>query len=62
MEGGQTKRIEVNLERAISGRDPDQNLALQNGDIVFVPDRVTIGQAGEWLNLFNLVRLVFGGW
>ena len=62
LEGGQTKRIEVNLERAISGRDPDQNLALQNGDIVFVPDRVTIGQAGEWLNLFNLVRLGFGGW
>ncbi|HET7039736.1 MAG TPA: SLBB domain-containing protein [Gemmatimonadales bacterium] len=61
VEGGQTKRIEVNLERAIAGRETDQNLALQTGDIVFVPDRVTVGQAGEWLNLFNLIRLVFGG-
>lgn len=61
MEGGQTKRIEVNLERAMAGGDAGQNHLLQNGDIVFVPDRLTIGQAGEWLNLFNLVRLVFGG-
>ncbi|HEU5298500.1 MAG TPA: SLBB domain-containing protein [bacterium] len=61
VEGGQTKRIEVNLERAIAGRETDQNLILQTGDIVFVPDRVTVGQAGEWLNLFNLIRLVFGG-
>jgi polysaccharide export outer membrane protein len=61
VEGGQTRRIEVNLERALSGRDPEQNPALRNGDIVFVPDRMTIGQIGEWLNLFNLIRLMFGG-
>jgi len=60
--GGQVKRLEVNLERAIAGRDASQNVLLQSGDIVFVPDRLTVGQAGEWLNLFNLIRLVFGVW
>jgi len=62
VEGGQTKRIPVNLERALSGQDTNQNPVLQSGDIVFVPDRLTIGQAGEWLNLFNLVRILFGAW
>lgn len=63
VEGGQTKRIVVNLERVLSGQDAGQDTALQNGDIVFVPDRgVTVGQAGEWLNLFNLLRILFGAW
>jgi len=62
VEGGQVKRLEVNLERAMTGQDASQNLPLQSGDIVFVPDRFTVGQAGQWLNLFNLIRLVFRGW
>lgn len=62
LDGGQVKRLEVNLERAMTGQDLSQNLTLQNGDIIFVPDQFTIGQAGEWLNLFNLIRLVFRGW
>ncbi|MDQ7844112.1 MAG: SLBB domain-containing protein [Armatimonadota bacterium] len=62
VEGGQVKRLEVNLERAMTGQDASQNIPLQSGDIVFVPDRFTVGTAGQWLNLFNLIRLVFRGW
>jgi len=63
LEGGETKRTVVNLERALSGQDLTQNVALQAGDVVFVPERgFSLGQIGQWLNMFNLVRIVFGAW
>ncbi|MGH9198029.1 MAG: SLBB domain-containing protein, partial [Acidimicrobiia bacterium] len=62
VEGGQTKRIVANLEQAVSGQDASQNQALQSGDVVFVPERgFSIGQIFQYLNLFNLVRIIFGG-
>ncbi|MGH2396344.1 MAG: SLBB domain-containing protein [bacterium] len=62
LEGGQPKRIVANLEQALSGQDASQNLVLQTGDIVFVPEKgFTIGQIFQYLNLFNLVRVLFGG-
>jgi polysaccharide export outer membrane protein len=62
LEGKETKRIVANLDRAISGQDVSQNQVLQTGDVVFVPERgFTIGQVFQWLNLFNIVRVLFGG-
>jgi len=60
-EGGQAKRIVLNLERAVTGQDLGQNVALQAGDVVFVPERgFSIGQIAQWLNLANLARILFG--
>jgi len=62
LEGKETKRIVANLDRAVSGQDVSQNQALQSGDVVFVPERgFSIGQIFQYLNLFNLVRIIFGG-
>jgi len=62
LEGKETKRIVANLDRAVSGQDVSQNQVLQSGDVVFVPERgFTIGQIFQYLNLFNLVRVLFGG-
>ena len=63
LEGSQMKRIVVNLERALSGQDISQNVALQTGDVVFVPEKgFTLPQLAQWLNAFNLMRIVFGAW
>jgi polysaccharide export outer membrane protein len=60
-EGGEAKRIVANLEQAVSGQDTSQNLALQTGDVVFVPEKgFSIRQVFQWLNLFNIVRVIFG--
>ena len=62
-EGGQAKRIVLNLERAVTGQDLSQNVALQAGDVVFVPERgFSLAAIGQWLNLANLARIVFGAW
>jgi polysaccharide export outer membrane protein len=61
LEGGQPKRIVLNLERAVTGQDLSQNIPLQAGDVVFVPERgFSIAQIAQWLNLANLARIVFG--
>lgn len=60
-EGGQPKRIVLNLERAVTGQDLSQNVPLQAADVIFVPERgFSIGQIAQWLNLANLARIVFG--
>lgn len=60
-EGGQPKRIVLNLERAVTGQDLSQNVPLQAADVIFVPERgFSIGQVAQWLNLANLARIVFG--
>jgi polysaccharide export outer membrane protein len=62
VEGKETKRIVANLDQAVSGQDASQNQVLQSGDVVFVPERgFSIGQIFQYLNLFNLVRVIFGG-
>jgi polysaccharide export outer membrane protein len=61
VEAGKPKPITVNLERALKGSDISQNIALQTGDVVFVPERgFTLGQVAQWLNLANLSRILFG--
>lgn len=62
VEGKETKRIVSNLDRAMSGQDASQNIVLQTGDIVFIPEKgFSISQIFQYLNLFNLVRVLFGG-
>jgi polysaccharide export outer membrane protein len=62
VEGKETKRIVANLDQAVSGQDASQNQVLLSGDVVFVPERgFSIGQIFQYLNLFNLVRVIFGG-
>jgi len=61
VEGGKPKPITANLERALNGSDITQNLVLQNGDVVFVPERgFSLRDIGQWLNLLNLSRILFG--
>jgi polysaccharide export outer membrane protein len=38
-EGGKSKTIAVKVKQLIQGKDAGQNVALQNGDLVFVPRR-----------------------
>jgi hypothetical protein len=39
-----------------------QNIVLQIGDLVFIPERLTLGRAEQFLNIFSLIRILFGGW
>ncbi len=62
LEGGTTKTITANVELALSGRDASQNIVLQHGDVVFVPERgFDLRTILQYLNAFNLVRIIFGG-
>jgi polysaccharide export outer membrane protein len=61
VEGGKPKPITANLDRALKGADVSQNLALQAGDVIFVPEKgFTLGQIAQWLNLANISRILFG--
>jgi len=63
LEGGGTKTMTADLSRALSGRDMSQNIVLQIGDLVFIPERgLTLGRAEQFLNIFSLIRILFGGW
>lgn len=62
LEGGQTKTITANVDQALRGQDANQNVALQHGDIVYVPERgFDLGSITQYLNTFNLIRILFGG-
>ncbi len=62
LEGGQTKTITANVDQALRGQDASQNVALQHGDIVYVPERgFDLGSITQYLNTFNLIRILFGG-
>jgi polysaccharide export outer membrane protein len=61
VEDGKPKPISANLELALNGSDISQNLVLQNGDVVFVPERgFNLRDIGQWLNLLNISRILFG--
>ncbi len=62
IEGGQTKTIAANLQKALSGQDVSQNLPLQPGDVVYVPQRgVTLTKAAQLFSIVGVLRLFFGG-
>jgi polysaccharide biosynthesis/export protein len=62
LEAGKTKTIAVDLGKAISGKDASQNLPLQSGDIVYVPERgVTLAKAAQVFSILGVVRIFFGG-
>ena len=61
LEGGKTKTIVVNLGRALSGQDPSQNMPVQAGDAVYVPERgMTLEKAAQWFNIFYVLRYIVG--
>ncbi len=63
LDQGQTKTITVNVDRALKGQDMSQNIMLQHGDVIFVPDnRLTLTQVFQYLNLANYARIIFGTW
>lgn len=39
VEGGKSKAIPIKMSQLIQGKDPAQNLKLQNGDLLYVPRR-----------------------
>jgi len=36
-EGGKEKRLTINYKKIVSGKDPDSNIILKNGDTIIVP-------------------------
>ncbi|MDR7427334.1 MAG: SLBB domain-containing protein [Armatimonadota bacterium] len=61
LDGGKTTTLTANVDRALSG-DLSQNIPLRHGDVVFVPERgITVGTVLQYLNVFNLIRILFGG-
>ncbi len=61
LEAGSTKTMTADVDRLLKGQDLSQNIALQHGDVVFVPERgLTLGQVGQFFNVFNLFRILFG--
>lgn len=61
LEGGKPKTITVNVQKAVQGKDMSQDITLQSGDIVYIPPKGFLSQIGDYLNIFYLVRLLFGG-
>jgi len=62
LEAGKTKTITVDVGRALSGQDVSQNVALQHGDVVYVAEKgFTLDKLASYLSVFNLFRLLFGG-
>ena len=62
LEAGKTKTIAVDLGKALSGKDVSQNLPLQSGDIVYVPERgVTLAKTAQVFSILGVLRLFFGG-
>lgn len=57
LEGGKTKSIPVKADQAMQGKDLSQNLKLQNGDLVYVPERGM--NFFEVLNQISIFRLLF---
>jgi protein involved in polysaccharide export with SLBB domain len=57
-DGTKAKVINVDFAKVLAGRDPKQNIALQNGDIVYVnPKGFTIESI---VNFFYLLRTAAG--
>ena len=62
LEAGKTKTIVANVEVALSGQDVSQNMVMQHGDVVYVPERgLSLGTVFQYLNMVNLIRIIFGG-
>ncbi len=61
LEAGKPKMITANVNLILNGQDLSQNVLLQHGDVVVVNEKFTAGHALQFLNLFNLIRIFFGG-
>jgi polysaccharide export outer membrane protein len=60
-EGGQAKTINVNFTKVLKAQDLSQNIALQNGDIVYVtPKGFTFDLFGGLVNIYYLLRTAAG--
>jgi polysaccharide export outer membrane protein len=61
LEGGATKTITANVDKALKEQDMTQNILLQRGDVVFVPERGwTVSEILRYLSLANIARVIFG--
>ncbi|MGH2406023.1 MAG: SLBB domain-containing protein [bacterium] len=60
LEGTTTKTITANVDNALKLQDMTQNVLLQRGDVVFVPERgLTVTDVVRYLSLANLFRIFF---
>ncbi len=57
-EGGKATTIKVKADQAIQGKDASQNIALKNGDIIYVPEKGR--DFFDILGILGLVRGVLG--
>lgn len=58
LEEGKTKTIAVHADLAMNGKDLSQNIKLQNGDLIYVPQRGM--NIFEILNTVSIFRIFFG--
>jgi polysaccharide export outer membrane protein len=60
LEGGKTKTIASHLDRALKGEDASQNIPLQPGDVVYVPEKgVTLDKIFQLFTVFSVLHLFF---
>lgn len=53
-EGGKSKTIAVKMKQLIQGKDAAQNIALQNGDLVFIPRRgLTLADILQYIGILR---------
>jgi polysaccharide biosynthesis/export protein len=61
LEGGKTNTTAVHLDRALSGQDMSQNVALRPGDIVFVAEKgITLDKTYQFFSVLGVVKYLFG--
>jgi polysaccharide biosynthesis/export protein len=62
LDGEKPKTITAHLDRALSGKDMSQNLTLQPGDIVYVPEKgVTLDKVFQIFSIAGVIRYLFAG-
>ncbi len=58
LEGGKTKSIPVKADQAMNGKDLSQNITLQSGDMVYIPQRGM--NFMDVINTIGVFRFLFG--
>jgi len=58
LDGGKTKNIPVKVDQAMNGKDLSQNVTLQTGDLVYVPQRGM--NFMDIVNTIGIFKFLFG--
>lgn len=63
LEAGRTRSMTVNVNQLLARQEMAQNVPLQHGDVVYVPESgIDLRQVLQYLNAASLLRIIFGGY